>query len=131
MTFTSCKFARRWVRLAVTTLSLLTDFACDGHSTLAAKGIPQVAEQGLARVESHLDDVVRNQFPELSRADQLGFQAGERGMLDRLRSGGGMKQIKIGGQNPPQFWANTIDHVQISEDKGVLNGICSLHVDET
>lgn len=54
---------------------------------LAAKGIPRVTEQGLARVESHLDDVLRNQFPEFSRADQLSFQAGERGMLDRLRSG--------------------------------------------
>ncbi len=53
----------------------------------AAKGIPRVTEKGLARVEAHLDDVLKNQFPEFSRADQLRFQAGERGMLDRLRSG--------------------------------------------
>jgi hypothetical protein len=54
---------------------------------LAAEGIPRVTGSGLARVEAHLDDVLANQFSEFSRADQLTFQAGERGMLDRLRSG--------------------------------------------
>jgi hypothetical protein len=41
---------------------------------------------------------------------------------------GGMKQIRIGRENPPQFWANTIDNLEISEDKLALNGICSPHV---
>ena len=42
---------------------------------------------------------------------------------------GGKKQIKIGRENPPQFWANTIAGIEVSDNKLVLNGICSLHVD--
>jgi RHS repeat-associated protein len=53
---------------------------------------PRVTDKGLARVEAHLDDVLKDQFPEFSRADQLKFQAGERGMLERLRSGSATPQ---------------------------------------
>jgi hypothetical protein len=41
---------------------------------------------------------------------------------------GGMKPIKIGRENPPQFWANTVDDIEISDDKLVLKGVCSPHV---
>jgi|ERR1043165_2886348 hypothetical protein len=41
---------------------------------------------------------------------------------------GGMKTIKIGRENPPQFWVNTIDEVELSEDTLVLKGVCSHHV---
>lgn len=41
----------------------------------------------------------------------------------------GMKQIKIGRENPPQFWANTIADIEVSDDKLVLNGTCSPHVE--
>lgn len=43
---------------------------------------------------------------------------------------GGMKQIKIGRENPPQFWANTIADVEVSDDKLELKGICSPHADK-
>lgn len=59
----------------------------EGAGDVAGRGIPRVTEKGLARIEGHLDDVLRNQFPELSRVDQLRFQAGERAMLERLRAG--------------------------------------------
>jgi hypothetical protein len=55
-------------------------------SSVAPKGIPKVTDKGLTRVESHLDDVLKNQG--LPRE----FQAGERAMLDRLRSGQATKQ---------------------------------------
>jgi hypothetical protein len=42
---------------------------------------------------------------------------------------GGMKSIKIGRENPPQFWANTIDDLEVSDDRVVLKGVCSPHVD--
>jgi len=41
---------------------------------------------------------------------------------------GGMKAIKIGRENPPQFWVNTIDEVDLSEDILLLKGVCSRHV---
>jgi hypothetical protein len=41
----------------------------------------QVTEKGLARVESHLDAVLKHEDLPIS------FQAGERGMLERLRQG--------------------------------------------
>jgi hypothetical protein len=41
----------------------------------------------------------------------------------------GMKQIKIGRENPPQFWANSIDNLEISEGQLLLKGICSAHAD--
>lgn len=40
---------------------------------------------------------------------------------------GGIKQIRIGRQNPPQFWANTVDSLDVSENKVVLKGLCSPH----
>jgi hypothetical protein len=43
----------------------------------------------------------------------------------------GMKQIKIGRENPPQFWANTIDDLELSDDKLVLKGVCSPHVGDS
>jgi hypothetical protein len=42
---------------------------------------------------------------------------------------GGIKQIRIGRVNPPQFWANTVDSLNVSESKVVLKGICSIHAD--
>ena len=44
---------------------------------------------------------------------------------------GGMKSIKIGRENPPQFWANTIDDLELSDDKLVLKGVCSPHVGDS
>ena len=41
----------------------------------------------------------------------------------------GIIQIKIGRENPPQFWANTIANIEVSDDKLALNGICSPHAD--
>ncbi len=41
---------------------------------------------------------------------------------------GGMKPIKIGRENPPQLWANTIDNLEVSDEKLVLKGVCSPHV---
>ena len=41
---------------------------------------------------------------------------------------GGMKSIKIGRENPPLFWANTIDEIEVSEYKVTLRGVCSRHV---
>ncbi len=63
-----------------------TSFALSGRLP-AAKGIPNITEKGLLRVESHLDDVLKNQFSDLPRSTGLKFQAGERSMLERLRSG--------------------------------------------
>lgn len=40
----------------------------------------------------------------------------------------GMRQIKIGRENPPQFWANTIDDLEVFDEKLVLKGVCSPHV---
>lgn len=42
---------------------------------------------------------------------------------------GGLKQIKIGRENPPHFWANTIDELEVLDDKLHLKGICSPHFD--
>jgi hypothetical protein len=41
---------------------------------------------------------------------------------------GGMKAIKVGRENPPLFWANTIDEIELSEDSLILKGVCSPHV---
>ncbi len=41
---------------------------------------------------------------------------------------GGIKQVKIGRENPPQFWANTIDDLELSDEKLVLKGVCSPHI---
>ncbi len=41
---------------------------------------------------------------------------------------GGILQIRIGKENLPQFWANTIDGIEILDEKLVLLGICSAHV---
>jgi hypothetical protein len=40
----------------------------------------------------------------------------------------GMKPIKIGRENPPQFWANSIDDLELSDERLVLRGVCSPHV---
>lgn len=55
-------------------------------------------------------------------------QVGEDGSRNFLSFLGGMKQIRIGRENPPQFWANTIVGIDVSDDKLVLSGICSPHV---
>lgn len=41
---------------------------------------------------------------------------------------GGMKAIRIGRENPPQFWANTTDEIDVLEDTLILKGVCSPHV---
>ncbi len=56
------------------------------------KGTLRITEKGLVRIEAHLDEVLKNQLPEFSRADQLRLQAGERAMLDRLRLGATTRQ---------------------------------------
>ena len=47
----------------------------------------RVTEKGLARVEQHLDDVITHEMSDLPRAFALRLQAGERGMVQGLRSG--------------------------------------------
>ena len=56
-------------------------------------------------------------------------EIGEAQSRDLLSFLDGMKQIKIGRENPPQFWANTIDRLAVSEDRIVLKGVCSPHAD--
>jgi hypothetical protein len=40
----------------------------------------------------------------------------------------GIKQIKIGRENPPKFWANTIDDFEVLDDKLLVKGVCSPHL---
>jgi hypothetical protein len=64
---------------ALTTRRLFSGLGDDGVSV--ANSTVQVTEKGLARVESHLDAVLKHEDLPAS------FQAGERGMLERLRQG--------------------------------------------
>jgi hypothetical protein len=57
-------------------------------------------------------------------------EIGEPESRDFLSFLDGIKQIKIGRENPPQFWANTIDDLEVFDDKLVLKGVCSPHIDE-
>jgi hypothetical protein len=61
---------------------------------------------------------------------EFGIGARQRVKNGRLFFGflGGMKSIKVGRENPPLFWANTIDEIEVSDDKVVLKGVCSPHV---
>lgn len=42
---------------------------------------------------------------------------------------GGIKQIRIGREDPPQFWVNTVDGLHVADNEIVLEGVCSYHVD--
>jgi len=60
MTFTSYNFARRWGWIAFMTLRLLMVFAFDGHSTLAAKALPEL-ETSISKYAELVENILNAQ----------------------------------------------------------------------